>query len=350
MRSPSPGTQAHLRNALRRTTSLRCQRRIGSADDSATLLQPQRKTATAGRAGDVPARRDTVGVPATIRPGSDSRATLAALERLYDEQVATVFGQALAAVCDSAEAEAVVEDAFRRMARLLPRLSRSADASTVLGLAMQQAIAARCAVSAGRPAPTAASAFAAWRMAERGLAQAAVGTRPTAERAYIRAWIAYQDAVDGGVAIIVADDNGRYEAVNEAACGLFGRGCAALLALGVEQVTDPEVAHGVREVWQRFLAAGEMAGTYEIARSDGELCLVDFRALANTPLPGHHVSRLTRSADHRTLHGGARPLVQESEGPRSVRIPSPRAAAPDTRWPPTAALAPHTSQKQAWLR
>lgn len=276
----------------------------------------------------------------SIRPWADPSAALKTLEQLYDERVAGLYGQPVAAVADRATADAAIEDAFRQVARVLPRLAPTADIPAVLELTVQRAIAARSTAPIARPARAVTSALAAWRMTEAALAQATDEMRPVAERDYVRAWTAYQDALEPGVAIIVADDGGRYEAVNDAGCALFGRSEAALLALAVEQVTDPEVAHGVREVWQRFLRTGAMAGTFEIARPDGDLCLVDFQALADTPLPGHHVSRLTRPAVGRVAveAGPDRPLVRESATPPAGNRPRGRthAGSPDAL-PATAA-------------
>jgi PAS domain S-box-containing protein len=88
------------------------------------------------------------------------------------------------------------------------------------------------------------------------------------------------EAVEGApVAVLVADENGRYVAANTYACNLFGYGREELLRLRVaDLVTDPDVeAH-----YARFVAAGYDARTVTARRKDGTEFRFRYRAGGTT--------------------------------------------------------------------
>ncbi len=92
-------------------------------------------------------------------------------------------------------------------------------------------------------------------------------------------------------ATLVADDQGRYVAANEAAGRLLGYTREELLQLSVWDLTpDPHEVEGLI-LWKEFIEVGVQAGVYWLARKDGSLVEVAYQARANVA-PGRHVSRL----------------------------------------------------------
>lgn len=92
-------------------------------------------------------------------------------------------------------------------------------------------------------------------------------------------------------ATLVADDQGRYVAVNDAACLLLGYSREEVLQLSVWDLTpDPHQVEGLI-LWKEFIEIGAQAGVYWLARKDGSLVEVAYQARANVT-PGRHVSRL----------------------------------------------------------
>jgi PAS domain S-box-containing protein len=97
------------------------------------------------------------------------------------------------------------------------------------------------------------------------------------------------------VALLIANNSGRYIDVNQHATRLTGFGRAELLRRSVWDLTPtPSVPEG-RRMWRQFLQAGRMAGRYTLCRKDGSTVDADFRAWANV-LPGVHVSALATPA------------------------------------------------------
>lgn len=92
------------------------------------------------------------------------------------------------------------------------------------------------------------------------------------------------EAIDGApVAVLVADEEGRYLAANRHACELLGYTREELLGLSVRDVVvHPEVqAH-----YQRFVATSrEDRGVSEVRRKDGSTTVLRYRA-GKTALAG----------------------------------------------------------------
>jgi PAS domain S-box-containing protein len=92
-------------------------------------------------------------------------------------------------------------------------------------------------------------------------------------------------------ATLVADDEGRYVAANEAACRLLGYTREELLQLSVWDLTpDPHEVEGLI-LWKEFIEIGAQAGGYWLKRKDGSPIEVAYQAQASIA-PGRHVSRL----------------------------------------------------------
>jgi PAS domain S-box-containing protein len=72
------------------------------------------------------------------------------------------------------------------------------------------------------------------------------------------------EAVDQGpTAVFVADEEGRYVAVNRAACALLGYSREELLALSVADVAEN------RGRWEELQERGTISGTTQLLRKDG---------------------------------------------------------------------------------
>lgn len=102
-------------------------------------------------------------------------------------------------------------------------------------------------------------------------------------------------AADMPVALLIANNSGRYIDVNEHATRLTGYSRAELLRMSVWDLTPTPAAAEGRRMWHEFLHAGQMDGKYPLCRKDGREVRPDFRAWANI-LPGVHVSALATPA------------------------------------------------------
>ncbi|WP_227132855.1 PAS domain-containing protein [Halorubellus salinus] len=90
-------------------------------------------------------------------------------------------------------------------------------------------------------------------------------------------------------ALVLADDDGDYVAVNEAACDLYGLPEAELLGRHPREFAPPDV--DVDAIWETFLEEGTMRGEFTLVRPDGDVRVTDFAATANVR-PGQHLSAL----------------------------------------------------------
>jgi PAS domain S-box-containing protein len=72
----------------------------------------------------------------------------------------------------------------------------------------------------------------------------------------------------GPVAVFVADEQGRYVAVNPAACALVGYSREELLTLRVSDVARYSEAGAE---WSELMRAGARVGTSQLTRKDGSL-------------------------------------------------------------------------------
>jgi len=126
---------------------------------------------------------------------------------------------------------------------------------------------------------------------------------------------------DVPVAMLVADNRGRYVDVNEAAVFLTGYSRGELLRRSVWDLTPaPHQARGLA-LWRAFLARGRMSGTYALRRKSGRVVAAQYFAAANV-LPGLHVSALATVPLIKRLRAGSRvgakPKVVQLRGGRRV--------------------------------
>lgn len=93
------------------------------------------------------------------------------------------------------------------------------------------------------------------------------------------------------VAMLVADNRGRYVDVNAAAAFLTGYSRAELLRRSVWDLTPLSQQARGRALWRAFLARERMSGTYPLRKKSGRVVKARYFALAHV-LPGLHVSAL----------------------------------------------------------
>ncbi len=90
-------------------------------------------------------------------------------------------------------------------------------------------------------------------------------------------------------ALLLTDDDGTYVEANEAATELFDCSREALIGRSIDEFVPPEF--DFQRSWERFLEEGEMRGTFELHRPDGETRSVEFAASARIS-PGVHLSAI----------------------------------------------------------
>jgi PAS domain S-box-containing protein len=88
------------------------------------------------------------------------------------------------------------------------------------------------------------------------------------------------DAIENGpTAVFVADEHGKYVAVNQAACTMLGYTREELLGLRVVDVARYTEA---REEWSEMRQAGTRVGTSSLTRKDGTIVEFSYVAGATT--------------------------------------------------------------------
>jgi PAS domain S-box-containing protein len=143
-----------------------------------------------------------------------------------------------------------------------------------------------------RPADPAAAAIRALRTAIAGI-QASGGTEDVENRK--RAHELLQRLADVPVAMLVANNQGRYVDANAAAVYLTGYERRELLRCSVWDLTPPSRLGTGEALWRAFLSRGRMAGRYPLRRKSGRIVEARYVAIANV-LPGLHVSALATTA------------------------------------------------------
>jgi PAS domain S-box-containing protein len=84
------------------------------------------------------------------------------------------------------------------------------------------------------------------------------------------------EAIDGGpVAVLVADDAGRYLAANRYACELLGYSREELLQLSIHDVA---IVGDVEAHLQESMTGRERRGVYDVRRKDGTTTRLRYRA------------------------------------------------------------------------
>ncbi len=104
-------------------------------------------------------------------------------------------------------------------------------------------------------------------------------------------------------AIVLADDQGRYIAVNPAFCELTGYSRDQLLALGVADLAAPDQQPAeAANQFDEFVHAGTESGTFTLRHNDGHVVQTEYRAVSDIQ-PGVHLSVLRDvTAHNRMLH------------------------------------------------
>jgi PAS domain S-box-containing protein len=129
------------------------------------------------------------------------------------------------------------------------------------------------------------------RQLERALAKLTTGAAPEDVTRH-RAELVLAHLAEIPIAVLVANDRGRYVDVNAMAPTLTGYTRNELLKMAVWDLTPtPRRGLGLR-LWREFLRRGRMRGTYQLRRRNGTVVTARYIAVANV-LPGIHISALT---------------------------------------------------------
>jgi CheY-like chemotaxis protein len=100
--------------------------------------------------------------------------------------------------------------------------------------------------------------------------------------------------VCGPVALVLADDDGRYVAASDGAVDLTGYARDALLKRSLWDLTPTaDLEAGLRQ-WADLIATGAQQGTCVMQRADGSSLRVQYYAIANVA-PGLHVSAISQA-------------------------------------------------------
>jgi len=111
-------------------------------------------------------------------------------------------------------------------------------------------------------------------------------------------------------AMVIADDQGRYVDLNQAACEMFGLPREQLLGCTPNQVSMP--GQDVATLWQRFLEEGKQEGIIQIRQPNGEIRDVEYRATARIR-PHRHLSVLRDVTSRRKAEEAARRLEEQMQ-------------------------------------
>jgi PAS domain S-box-containing protein len=104
-----------------------------------------------------------------------------------------------------------------------------------------------------------------------------------------------QRLADVPVAMLVANNQGRYVDANAAAVFLTGYPRRELLRCSVWDLTPASRLGPGEALWRAFLSRERMAGRYRLRRKNGRIVEARYVAIANV-LPGLHVSALATAA------------------------------------------------------
>ncbi len=102
-------------------------------------------------------------------------------------------------------------------------------------------------------------------------------------------------------AIVMADDTGRYIAVNPAFCELTGYSRDELLGMTAVDLAAPDRQPAdVTRQFDEFVHAGTESGTFTLRHSDGHVVETEYRAVSNIQ-PGVHLSVLRDVTAHNRM-------------------------------------------------
>jgi len=106
------------------------------------------------------------------------------------------------------------------------------------------------------------------------------------DESYRRLQALFETSID---AILFIDGAGHYIDANPAASALLGYSREELARMKVGDLTPPERAAEIREIWRRISAGEDVAGDFVARKKDGNARTIEFRMKANV-LPGLHYS------------------------------------------------------------
>ena len=130
-------------------------------------------------------------------------------------------------------------------------------------------------------------------------------------------------------AFLLADDEGRYQDANPAACEMLGYEREELLTLSVWDITPELSLEMGQRMWQTFLQQESMSGEYTVVGKDGATRELEFRAVANVQ-PHLHLSVLRDVTERKRAEKQLRQQANRTEALASIS--QALAAAPlDTR-------------------
>jgi len=121
-------------------------------------------------------------------------------------------------------------------------------------------------------------------------------------------------------ALVLADDEGTYLDVNQAACDLYGLPEDDIVGRNVADFAPP--GYDVAPVWNEFVETGTLQGELPLVRPDGETRVTDFVATANIA-PGLHLAALRditeRKADEERLAAQRDELARLNDSNELIR-------------------------------
>jgi DNA-binding CsgD family transcriptional regulator len=91
--------------------------------------------------------------------------------------------------------------------------------------------------------------------------------------------------------MVIANDERRYIAANQAACLLLRLPEEEVLRLRIDDLTPPENRAQIGPLWSAFIRDGTQQGTFELLMPDGHRVEVEYSATAAVA-PGQHLSIL----------------------------------------------------------
>jgi PAS domain S-box-containing protein len=133
-------------------------------------------------------------------------------------------------------------------------------------------------------------------MSKLGRALARLERQTTSEGAVrARAETLLTQASNMRVALLIANNSGRYVDANDQASRLTGFSRSELVRMSVWDLTPTPSVATARRMWKEFLDAGRMSGLYPLRRKEDTDVRAYFHAWAHV-LPGVHVSALATPA------------------------------------------------------
>ncbi len=136
--------------------------------------------------------------------------------------------------------------------------------------------------------------------------------------------------------ILIADDDGRYVAANEAAAELFGVSRAKLIGMRATDFVEAHQVSEIRQSWASFIGNRGQTGRFRLRRPDGEERTLQYHAVTSIR-PGLHLSVLIDVTEVALAEARRQEVVDELQRERSLRETFVAALTHDLRTPLSAA-------------